>query len=321
MNRKFEDQTAVRAQVPLLIGLMGPSGGGKTFSALRLATGIRTVTGGDIYYIDTEARRALHYADVFQFRHVDFKAPYGSLDYLAAIQHCVAKGAGVIVIDSASHEHEGPGGLVDFHEKELDRMAGSDFNKRERVNMLAWSKPKQARRQLINGILQQNTNFIFCFRAKQSAKPVKGKDGKTEIVQQGFMPIAGDDFVYEMTACCLLMPHAGGVPTWESEFVGERIMIKPAEQFRSMFREPQALSEQHGVQLAEWARGKNPEPRANVPDLAREAAQGGSDVFEIFWKGCTRDERAKLMPLKDELAELRRKADTEQAQRGQETML
>jgi ABC-type sulfate/molybdate transport systems ATPase subunit len=44
--RKFEFVPAVRASVPLLVGLYGPSGGGKTFSALRLATGIQEVTGG-----------------------------------------------------------------------------------------------------------------------------------------------------------------------------------------------------------------------------------------------------------------------------------
>ena len=46
--RTFEDRPATRDKVPLLVGLMGPSGSGKTFSALRLATGIQTVSGGDI---------------------------------------------------------------------------------------------------------------------------------------------------------------------------------------------------------------------------------------------------------------------------------
>jgi RecA/RadA recombinase len=92
-DRKFAVSDAKRERVPLLIGLTGPSGGGKTFSALRLATGIQTVTGGDIYFIDTESRRALHYADKFKFKHVPFEAPFGSLDYLAALQFCVKSGA------------------------------------------------------------------------------------------------------------------------------------------------------------------------------------------------------------------------------------
>ena len=121
-TRQFHSTTAVRESVPLLIGLMGCSSSGKTFSALRLATGIQRVTGGDIYVIDTESRRALHYADQFKFEHVAFDAPFGSLDYLAAMKFCADRGAKVIVIDSMSHEHSGPGGYLLTQEAELDRM-------------------------------------------------------------------------------------------------------------------------------------------------------------------------------------------------------
>ena len=124
MTRTFDDQPAVRSHVPLLVGLMGPSGSGKTFSALRLATGIQNVSGGEIFVVDTESRRALHYADTFKFRHIAFGAPFGSLDYLAAMQHCVNKGAGVIVVDSLSHEHIGIGGYLLTQEAEVERMAG-----------------------------------------------------------------------------------------------------------------------------------------------------------------------------------------------------
>ena len=72
--RTFTDKEAKRMHVPLLIGLVGSSGSGKTFSALRIATGIQKVTGGDIYYIDTESRRALHYADAFKFLESVFTA-------------------------------------------------------------------------------------------------------------------------------------------------------------------------------------------------------------------------------------------------------
>lgn len=80
MVRTFVDKPAVRDKVPLLIGLAGPSGGGKTFSALRLASGMQRVSGGDVYVVDTESKRALHYADKFKFRHLEFTAPFGPLD-------------------------------------------------------------------------------------------------------------------------------------------------------------------------------------------------------------------------------------------------
>lgn len=260
--RSFTAALAVREQVPLLIGLMGPSGGGKTFSALRLATGIQRISGGDIFMIDTEARRGLHYADQFKFRHVPFEEPFGSLDYLAALRFCVRQGAGVVIVDSMSHEHEGVGGLLDFHEAELTRMAGDNYGKREAMKMLAWGKPKAARRQLINGLLQMNTNFIFCFRAKNTVKPVKVTDdqgrSRTEVIPQGFMPIAGDEFVFEMTTNMLLLPGANGVPTWQTDNVGERTMMKLPAQFRDLMHTPRALDEQMGMDLATWARGGAP---------------------------------------------------------------
>lgn len=267
-SRTFEAKEAIRESVPVLVGLMGPSGGGKTVSALRLATGMQQITGGDIYGIDTEARRMLHHADTFKFKHLEFNPPFGSLDYLAALRHCVGKGAKIIIVDSASHEHEGAGGMLDLHEQELDRLGGNDWQKRERVKMLAWQKPKAARRELINGLLQLNANFIFCFRAKNSVKPMK-VNGRTEIVPQGFMPIAGDEFVFEMTVNALLMPGAKGVPTWQTENVGERMMIKPARQFDNLFADQKPLDESIGRALAEWARGgSHPARSAAAPTAA-----------------------------------------------------
>ncbi len=276
--RRFAAEPAVREQVPLLLGLMGPSGGGKTYSALRLARGIQQVSGGEIYMIDTEARRGLHYADAFRkpdgspgYHHVPFDPPHGSLDYLAAIEFCLGKGAGVIIVDSMSHEHEGEGGLLDFQEKEVIRLIRGDERKREAVKMLAWGAPKAARRKLINRILQMNTNFIFCFRAKNSVKPVKVRQDngyeKTEVVHQGFMPIAGEEFVFEMTLNALLLPGAEGVPTWRPEHVGEKLMSKLPEQFRSLATNPRAFDEKMGADLATWARGgasPRPQPTQQV---------------------------------------------------------
>lgn len=259
--RVFEDVVATRTSVPLMVGLVGPSGGGKTFSALRLATGFQRVDGGDIYFVDTEARRALHYADRFKFRHVVFGAPFGPLDYLEAIQYCVSKGAKTIIVDSMSHEHEGPGGVLEMHEAEVQRLGGQD-----RHNFPAWAKPKAERRRMINSLLQQPCNFIFCFRAKEKTKP---KGGKLEDL--GFMPIAGEEFVYEMTLNALLLPNAGGVPTWTSEFTGEKQMIKLPEQFRKQLIDSrQPLSEDVGEMLARWAAGGGPavKPQSQVPSQA-----------------------------------------------------
>lgn len=278
-NRNFSASDAVRSTVPLLVGLMGPSGGGKTYSALRLAKGIQTVTGGDVYGVDTETRRMLHYADMFKFKHVPFGAPFGSLDYLEALRYCVKQGGKVIIVDSMSHEHEGPGGLLDFQKQELDRLTNGGEKKPEAYNMLAWQKPKAARRQLINGLLQLEANFIFCFRSKETAKPVR-INNKTEVVQQGFMPIAGDEFVFEQTVNCLLLPGAGGVPTWKSEYIGERQMMKLPEQFKRLFNETRALDEEIGRELALWARGDGAKRQTQATTTQDDFGDGDEDVSE-----------------------------------------
>lgn len=223
-TRTFDDRPAVRERVPLLIGIGGPSGSGKTYSALRLATGIQRVSGGDIYVVDTEARRALHYADTFKFRHVEFSAPFSPEDYLAAIEHCARKGAGVLVVDSMSHEHEGPGGVLEWHERELDRMAGQDYARRNAMTFSAWAKPKAARRHLINAITQLGVNAIFCFRSKEKIRIPKKGEKDREVRELGWVPIAGEEFVFEMTMQVLLYPGSRGVPNWDPELPGERAM-------------------------------------------------------------------------------------------------
>lgn len=263
MTRTFDDRPAIREKTPILVGLVGPSGGGKTFSALRLAAGFQRVTGGDTFVIDTEARRSLHYAEKFKFRHVPFGQPFSPLDYLEAIEHCIKKGATTIIVDSMSHEHEGPGGVLEMHDAELDRMAGDDFGKRNKLTMLAWSKPKAQRRRLINSILQMSCNLIFCFRAKQKIKLERGKEPEP----QGFMPIAGEEFVYELTLKCLLLPGANGVPTWQSDMIGERAMIKLPEQFKQTFNAKPQLTEDIGEQLAKWAAGGQSAANTNADDL------------------------------------------------------
>jgi hypothetical protein len=296
---------AKRTKVPLLIGLFGCSGSGKTFTSLRLATGIASVSGGEIYFIDTEANRALHYADRFKFQHVPFEAPFGSLAYLQVIRQCVDAGAAVTIIDSASHEHEGEGGYLQTHDREVERLSRGDESRRGAVNMLAWSKPSRERRQLINGIVQLNTNLIWCFRAKEKVKPEK-RGGRTEVVEQGFMPISGDELLYEMTLNALLAPRSGGVPTWDSNYPGERMMMKLPEPFGWLADRQTPLDEDVGRRLADWARGGDGrDSAAPVPDHAaiehnmEAAAQMGTASLRAFWEKLSGADQNALKPALD----------------------
>ena len=261
MSSGFNFKPATRQQTPLLLGIVGPSGGGKTYSALRLATGIQSIVAGEIAVIDTEARRSLHYANKFKFLHLDFEPPHGPDRYLEAIQAAVSAGAKTIVVDSMSHEHEGSGGVLEWHETELDRMAGDDFRKREAMNFIAWAKPKACRRRLINGLLQINANFVFCFRAKEKIKMVKDERGKTKPVDAGWQAIAGEEFVYEMTDRFLLPPGVKGIPDLSPDAWATGVPKMPDEH-ANIIGQGKPLDEAMGAALAQWAMGGATTPPA-----------------------------------------------------------
>jgi hypothetical protein len=253
MTRTFTDSKAVRTQTPLMIGMVGPSGGGKTYSALRLATGIQRVAGGRIGFIDTEAKRGLFYSSEFDFDHLHFEKPFGSLDYLDAILHFVSKGiVKTIIIDTMSGEHEGPGGMLEQHAAKTKELAAKWKVSEHAAAMSAWAEPKAARRKMINEILQMQTNFIFCYRAREKLKIVKGQ----EPVNRGFMPIAGEEFVYEMLVSFLLLPGSNGCPTYSSDYQDEQNMIKVPGAFMDILKPKVQLSEDIGQALAEWSMGR-----------------------------------------------------------------
>jgi|SRR5579862_1760440 len=249
--RTFTDSPAVRERVPLLIGLVAPSGAGKTYSALRLATGIQRVVGGSIFGIDTEARRMLHYADLFQFRHIDFKPPHGPLDYLAAIEHAVEKGTGVLIIDSMTHEHSGDGGVMDQSERYLERKCKDDEECRKKNFMLSLAVPKGQRKKLNRRIVQLGLNCIFCYRAQEKVKPQTGRAP----LDLGWQPETTSPLQYDMTATFLLPPHSDGVPNFLPETNAEKLYTKLPVQFRDWFKPGVQLSEDIGERLAKWAVG------------------------------------------------------------------
>ncbi|MCK9994628.1 MAG: hypothetical protein Dbin4_03148, partial [Alphaproteobacteria bacterium] len=163
MNIAFKP--AVRENVSLLIGLAGGTGAGKTFTALRLASGI----AGDKPFalIDTENRRSLHYADKFKFDVAELRAPFSPDAYAEAIMAADKAAYPVIVVDSMSHEWAGDGGVLDMQEAELNRMAGDDWKKREAVKMAAWIRPKTEHKHMVTKLLQVRAHLILCFRAEE----------------------------------------------------------------------------------------------------------------------------------------------------------
>jgi hypothetical protein len=246
---KIEFKPAVREAVGLWVQLIGGSGSGKTYSALRLASGI----AGDrpFAFIDTENRRGLHYADQFNFHHADLRAPFRPEAYLEAVKAADAAGYPVIVIDSMSHEWAGDGGVLDWHEEVLDKRAGDDWKKREALKMAAWIEPKMSHKRLVSGLLQAKAHLIICFRAEPKIEMVK-ENGKTVIQEKhsltglnGWCPVSEKNLPFEATSSFMLMPDKPGIP----------LPIKLQEQHKQIFPEGQLIDETAGHRLSEWAAG------------------------------------------------------------------
>lgn len=280
MSDEFEYGPAARATLPLLLGVAGPTGSGKTFSALRLATGLQRVTGGDIALIDTESKRATAYDRLFKFNHLDFPPPFGPDRYQRAIQYVIKKGAKNIVIDSMTHEHSGEGGVMDQVDKFLDEKCGDDYQKRDKLNMLAHKAPKAARKALNNYVIQAGrtgANFIFCYRADEKVKPVQGQG----IQNMGMTPETTSKLVYEMMAMFLLSAAADGKPIFDPKTPLEKMFVKLPVQFRDMLAKGEPLSEDLGEKFALWARGDILDPA--LITAGDEKAKLGVEELRKWW--------------------------------------
>src|SRR5260370_36173375 len=124
----FTFRPAKRENTPLIIGVAGPTKSGKTYSALRLATGL--ANGGTIAMINAEGARGHQYADKFTYAACDIDAPFSPERYTEALNAAEQAKPAVVILDSMSHCHDGPGGILEYHEAELDRLAKNRPNER-----------------------------------------------------------------------------------------------------------------------------------------------------------------------------------------------
>jgi hypothetical protein len=246
----FQFKKAVREQVGLLIGLASGTGGGKTVSGMEICAGI----SGDKPFavIDTEAGRAKHYADRYNFDHGDLGPPFTPERYAEAILAADMAGYPAIMVDSMTHEWSGESGVLEMQEAELDRMAGDDWKKREACRMAAWIRPKMQHKKMVQRLLQVRAHLILCFRAEEKVEMVKGDDGKMKIMPKvtttgldGWQPVCEKNLPYELTTSFLLLATNPGVP----------LPIKIQEQHRSMFPPGVQISKESGRKVAAWASG------------------------------------------------------------------
>jgi hypothetical protein len=177
---------AERKQIKLKLAITGPTGSGKTFSALRLAKGI----GGKMAVIDTENGSASLYSEKFDFDVLDLTPPFTTEKYIAAINAAEKAGYEVIVIDSLTHAWAGEGGLLE-QKAELDKRPGSN-------HWTNWGPIEKKDAALKNAYLHSNCHIVATMRSKMDYTQSE-KDGKKKIEKLGMAPIARDGLTYEFT--------------------------------------------------------------------------------------------------------------------------
>lgn len=285
----FSFTPAVRRNTHILLALAGASGSGKTYSALELATGL--AGDGKIAVIDTEAGRALHYADKFKFDHCDMGPPFTPQRYREAIEDAEKAGYAVVVVDSMSHEHAGEGGLLEMAEAELLKP-----NMRSPAN---WAAPKAAHKRMMNRFLQCRSHLIFCLRAEEKIRIEKLFDERTQrektvVVQAGWQPICEKTFMFEMVVSFVMSPEHPGIPIEGSG--------KIQDQHRFAFPAGKLVTGSAGKALAEWAAGGVPPAEVEiVPEIpewltqleaaGRHEALKGNKALDAWIKSLGRDHK------------------------------
>ncbi|MRX64376.1 AAA family ATPase [Maribacter luteus] len=178
-------EKAKREQIKLRIGISGPSGFGKTYSALKMAYGM-TNDHSKIAIIDTENGSASLYTHLGTYNTLLMEGPFPPEKYIEAIEICEKAGMEVIIIDSISHEWNGRGGCLQIHEK-----LGGRFQD--------WGKVTPRHQAFIDKILASHCHIITTARRKVGYSMGIGANGKINVVKYGTKEITREGFEYELT--------------------------------------------------------------------------------------------------------------------------
>ena len=183
-------QKASRKKVKLKIGLFAPSGGGKTYSSLKMARGMCD-SWEEICIIDTEKGSGELYSDLGEYNTIRLDAPYAPENYVKAIELAEKSGMKVIIVDSISHEWDGKGGILEI----VSSAVGNSYT--------AWGKITPRHNKFIDAILSANCHVICCGRTKQDyvLNERQNKNGRTVQVPEkvGMKAVTRDGFDYELT--------------------------------------------------------------------------------------------------------------------------
>lgn len=180
-------QKATRKKSKLRLNISGPAGSGKTYSALLMAKGL-IGNWEKIAVIDTENGSASLYDHLGSFQTIDLQSPFTPERYIEAIDLCIKGGMECIIIDSSTHEWNGPGGCIEINE----HLAQSKFKGN---TWSAWSQTTPRHDSFVQKVLQCPVHIITCTRSKMETVMTDDK----KVKKLGMKDMQREGWEYELT--------------------------------------------------------------------------------------------------------------------------
>lgn len=181
---------ATKGKKPVRLVLGGPSGAGKTFTALTFAKYLEEITGKPTAAIDTEHYRMSLYADKFNFDVNNYEPPFDPRDLIKVIHEVEKSGYGTLIVDSSTHFYSGEGGLLEI-------VAGAAKSSYGGNQYAGWAVGTPIQNDLIDAIIRSPLHMIFCIRAKQGYVEAEGKNGKKTYEKAGMELQQRDGFEFD----------------------------------------------------------------------------------------------------------------------------
>lgn len=244
----FHLRPAITTEAKPLIGLYSESGNGKTKSALLLAKGF-SPDMAKVAMIETESGRGEVYAGdptVGGYQVLSIRESFSPREYHAALAEVEKAGMRVVIIDSASHEWEGAGGVLG--------MAAKNQGEGKK-GVLVWQQPKMDhQREFVLPLLQTPISLVIvCMRAKYPMKETV-KDGKKDWIRSEILePKQSEDILYEM------MVHG-----WIDSQHRLHVTKYTTDDFKAIFVDNYPVTVDTGKRLAQWAAGGT-KPKTESP--------------------------------------------------------
>jgi hypothetical protein len=186
---RFHPRKATRAQLKARVALDGPSGAGKTYTAIEWGSVLQG--DGRTLVIDTEHGSAEWYSDRWDYDVITWAPPYDPGDLASTIREA-GDTYEVVVIDSLSHFWEGEGGTLDIVDAAAQRSQGNSF--------AGWKVGTPALRHLMDTLLQAKCHVVATMRSKMEYVLEKDeRTGKNVPRKVGLAPVMRQGVEYEFT--------------------------------------------------------------------------------------------------------------------------